>query len=121
MTDPKAPPPTHDDQPENSPSDSDYPSDSDSEFFAKLDQILEAEAIEKVQASGPVGREPESEPKLAVKAVVDDTLKPADEEVSADTKTFIKNLKRHGVLGYKDDSTYDERDPQTSRYRGMRR
>lgn len=45
----------------------------------------------------------------------------ADEEISADTKTFIKNLKRHGVLGYKDDSTYDERDPQTSRYRGIRR
>ena len=44
-----------------------------------------------------------------------------DEEVSDDTKIFIKNLKRHGVLGYKDDSTYDERDPQTSRYRGMRR
>ncbi|MEO1856251.1 MAG: hypothetical protein ABGY95_02645, partial [Rubritalea sp.] len=45
----------------------------------------------------------------------------ADEEVSEDTKTFIKNLKRHGVLGYKDDSTYDERDPKTSRYRGIRR
>ncbi|MFT5882944.1 MAG: phospholipid/cholesterol/gamma-HCH transport system substrate-binding protein [Crocinitomicaceae bacterium] len=45
----------------------------------------------------------------------------ADEEISANTKTFIKNLKRHGVLGYKDDSTYDERDPQTSRYRGIRR
>ena len=45
----------------------------------------------------------------------------ADEEVSDDTKIFIKNLKRHGVLGYKDDSTYDERDPKTSRYRGMRR
>ena len=44
-----------------------------------------------------------------------------DEEVSDDTKTFIKNLKRHGVLGYKDDSTYDERDPKTSRYRGVRR
>jgi len=45
----------------------------------------------------------------------------ADEEVSADTKTFIKNLKRHGVLGYKDDSTFDERDPKSSRYRGIRR
>lgn len=45
----------------------------------------------------------------------------ADKEVSEDTKTFIKNLKRHGVLGYKDDSTYDERDPQASRFRGVRR
>ena len=45
----------------------------------------------------------------------------ADEEVSADTKTFIKNLKRHGVLGYKDDSTYEERDPESSRFRGVRR
>jgi phospholipid/cholesterol/gamma-HCH transport system substrate-binding protein len=45
----------------------------------------------------------------------------ADEEVSDDTKTFIKNLKRHGVLGYKDDSTYDERDPKESRFRGGRR
>lgn len=44
-----------------------------------------------------------------------------DEEVSTDTKTFIKNLKKHGVLGYKDDATHDERDPQTSRYRGTRR
>lgn len=45
----------------------------------------------------------------------------ADEEVSDDTKIFIKNLKRHGVLGYKDDSTYDERDPKMSRFRGVRR
>ncbi|MFC4992689.1 MlaD family protein [Rubritalea tangerina] len=45
----------------------------------------------------------------------------SDEEVSADTKIFIKNLKRHGVLGYKDDSTYDERDPERSRFRGVRR
>ncbi|MGJ8673036.1 MlaD family protein [Rubritalea sp.] len=45
----------------------------------------------------------------------------ADEEVSEDTKVFIKNLKRHGVLGYKDDSTYEERDPMESRFRGVRR
>ncbi|MFC5050552.1 MlaD family protein [Rubritalea spongiae] len=45
----------------------------------------------------------------------------SDEEVSTDTKVFIKNLKRHGVLGYKDDSTYDERDPKESRFRGVRR
>lgn len=45
----------------------------------------------------------------------------SDQEVSSDTKTFIKNLKKHGVLGYKDDSTHDERDPKESRYRGARR
>lgn len=45
----------------------------------------------------------------------------SDEEVSSDAKVFIKNLKKHGVLGYKDDSTYDERDPKASRYRGERR
>lgn len=44
-----------------------------------------------------------------------------DEEVGTDAKSFIKNLKRYGILGYKDDSTYDERDPRESRYRGPRR
>ena len=44
-----------------------------------------------------------------------------DDAVSSDAKIFINNLKRHGVLGYKDDSTYDERDPRTSRFRGVRR
>ena len=42
-----------------------------------------------------------------------------DEEVSSDTKTFIKNLRRHGVLGYKDEKT-PENDPR-ERYRGRRR
>lgn len=44
-----------------------------------------------------------------------------DEEVGADAKTFIRNLKHYGVLRYRDDSTFDERDPKQSRYRGMRR
>ena len=42
-----------------------------------------------------------------------------DEEVSDDTKTFIKNLRRHGILGYKDKET-PENDPR-ERYRGRRR
>ena len=42
-----------------------------------------------------------------------------DEEVNTDAKTFIKNLRRHGVLGYKDKET-PENDPR-ERYRGRRR
>ena len=42
-----------------------------------------------------------------------------DEEVNSDTKTFIKNLRRHGILGYKDEET-PENDPR-ERYRGRRR
>ena len=42
-----------------------------------------------------------------------------DEEVNTDTKTFIKNLRRHGILGYKDEET-PENDPR-ERYRGRRR
>lgn len=42
-----------------------------------------------------------------------------DEEVNTDTKTFIKNLRRHGILGYKDDETPED-DPR-ERYRGRRR
>ena len=42
-----------------------------------------------------------------------------DEEVSADTRTFIRNLRRHGVLGYKDEQT-PENDPR-ERFRGRRR
>lgn len=44
-----------------------------------------------------------------------------DKGVKSDAKVFFSNLKRYGVLGYKDDSTYDERDPKGSRYRGNRR
>ena len=42
-----------------------------------------------------------------------------DEEVNTDTKTFIKNLRRHGILGYKDEETPED-DPR-ERYRGRRR
>ena len=42
-----------------------------------------------------------------------------DEEVNSDTKTFIKNLRRHGILGYKDEET-PENDPR-ERFRGRRR
>lgn len=43
-----------------------------------------------------------------------------DKEVKTDAATFVKNLKRYGILGYRDESTYDERDPR-DRYRGNRR
>lgn len=42
-----------------------------------------------------------------------------DEEVNTDTKTFLKNLRRHGILGYKDEETPED-DPR-ERYRGRRR
>lgn len=42
-----------------------------------------------------------------------------DDEVSTDTKTFIKNLRRHGILGYRDEES-DEKDPR-ERFSGRRR
>lgn len=42
-----------------------------------------------------------------------------DEETSNDTKTFLKNLRRHGILGYRDEET-DEKDPR-ERFSGRRR
>jgi ABC-type transporter Mla subunit MlaD len=42
-----------------------------------------------------------------------------DEQASRDTKTFLRNLRRHGILGYKDEAT-DEGDPR-ERFRGRRR
>ncbi|MFT6793793.1 MAG: phospholipid/cholesterol/gamma-HCH transport system substrate-binding protein [Rubritalea sp.] len=45
----------------------------------------------------------------------------SDKEFSKDTKQFVKNLKHYGILRYKDDETYDEKDPQENRYRGRRR
>ena len=42
-----------------------------------------------------------------------------DDEVSTDTKTFIRNLRRHGILGYRDEET-DEDDPR-ERFTGRRR
>ena len=45
-----------------------------------------------------------------------------DKEVSADTKAFIHNLKKHGLLGYKDDEgSGDASAAKDSRYRGLRR
>lgn len=44
-----------------------------------------------------------------------------DKEFSQDTKQFVKNLKHYGILRYKDDETYDEKDPKDSRYRARRR
>lgn len=43
----------------------------------------------------------------------------SDGSVSTDTKTFVRNLRRYGILGYKDEET-DEDDPR-ERYRGRRR
>ncbi len=42
-----------------------------------------------------------------------------DQEVNDDTKSFLKNLRRHGILGYKDEETPAD-DPR-ERYRGRRR
>ncbi|NNC89236.1 MAG: MCE family protein [Akkermansiaceae bacterium] len=44
----------------------------------------------------------------------------SDEEVGTDAKTFMKNLRRYGILGYRDADTFDERDPR-NRFRGKRR
>jgi phospholipid/cholesterol/gamma-HCH transport system substrate-binding protein len=44
-----------------------------------------------------------------------------DKEFSTDTKQFVKNLKHYGILRYKDDETYDEKDPKDNRYRARRR
>ncbi len=43
-----------------------------------------------------------------------------DKEVKNDAKTFVKNLRTNGILGYKDDSDPNKDDPR-DRYRGMRR
>lgn len=42
-----------------------------------------------------------------------------DEDISTDTKTFVRNLRRYGILGYKDEATPED-DPR-ERYRGRRR
>jgi phospholipid/cholesterol/gamma-HCH transport system substrate-binding protein len=42
-----------------------------------------------------------------------------DEQARDDTKTFLRNLRRHGILGYKDEATAED-DPR-ERYRGRRR
>ena len=43
-----------------------------------------------------------------------------EKEPAEDAKAFLKNLRRYGILGYRDDSTFDERDPR-NRFRGRRR
>jgi ABC-type transporter Mla subunit MlaD len=43
-----------------------------------------------------------------------------DGEVTTDAKTFMKNLRRYGILGYRDAETFDEDDPR-NRFRGKRR
>jgi len=44
-----------------------------------------------------------------------------DSEVKDDAETFIKNLRRHGILGYRDEETSETINPQQDRYRGSRR
>ena len=43
----------------------------------------------------------------------------SDSEMKQDAKSFVKNLKNNGILGYKDNATNEE-DPR-DRYRGVRR
>ena len=43
-----------------------------------------------------------------------------DKEIKGDSKTFVKNLRRYGILGYRDEETYDENDPR-ERFKGRRR
>ncbi len=43
-----------------------------------------------------------------------------DKEPAEDARKFLQNLRRHGILGYRDEETYDERDPR-NRFRGRRR
>ena len=43
-----------------------------------------------------------------------------DKEINSDSKTFVKNLRRYGILGYRDEETYDENDPR-ERFKGRRR
>lgn len=43
-----------------------------------------------------------------------------DREVKNDAKDFLRNLRQYGILRYRDESTFDERDPR-NRFRGRRR
>ncbi|MGB0992580.1 MAG: MlaD family protein [Akkermansiaceae bacterium] len=43
-----------------------------------------------------------------------------DKQTGNNTKEFIKNLKRYGILRYRDDASKDDRDPR-NRFRGSRR
>jgi len=44
-----------------------------------------------------------------------------DKDFNQDTKKFVRNLKHYGILRYKDDDSYDEKDPKENRYRSRRR
>ena len=44
-----------------------------------------------------------------------------DKEFSGDTKTFMKNLKHYGILRYRNNENYNEKDPKDNRYRSPRR
>ncbi|MGJ8675995.1 MAG: MlaD family protein [Akkermansiaceae bacterium] len=44
----------------------------------------------------------------------------SDEETGTNAKEFIKNLKRYGILGYRDDSSPEDYDPR-NKFRGSRR
>ncbi|BDS07607.1 hypothetical protein NT6N_26470 [Oceaniferula spumae] len=43
-----------------------------------------------------------------------------DKETGSNAKDFVRNLKRYGILRYRDDSTKEERDPR-NKFRGSRR
>ncbi len=44
----------------------------------------------------------------------------SDKETGSNAKEFVRNLKRYGILRYRDDSTKEERDPR-NKFRGSRR
>ena len=43
-----------------------------------------------------------------------------DKETGSNAKEFVKNIKRYGILRYRDDATKEERDPR-NKFRGSRR
>lgn len=44
-----------------------------------------------------------------------------DTKLKSDTEKFVRNLKEHGILGYKDEETRDEKKAKDGRFRGRRR
>lgn len=108
--------------------------------IASFDQAAEAAQGTFAQASSEISRlgpalekVPEAVDSLA--GVADDareTLKSVqssegllgtlayDREVKDDAKDFLRNLRQYGILRYRDESTFDERDPR-NRFRGRRR
>ncbi|MEM9079805.1 MAG: MlaD family protein [Verrucomicrobiota bacterium] len=100
--------------------------------FAKVNQSLEEvgpameavpETMESIQrvadsAEGAFGEAEKTLASLNDSGGLVETLT-KDEEVSTDTKAFVKNLRRYGVLGYRDEDTPED-DPR-ERFRGRRR